>query len=229
MAEEIISLGEVAQLTVGNWRRTDLAAARCREQRVAILQRYRGRAGDPELVLFIRLEELPRLLWREPPARARPAGMAHRPRRVAAARDAGAEGASGTRVARSAIASARRCGCARGPLRACEDANVAVAPAAPHAMKRAEGVTREEHDPNSLKPSLRVMAGEAKPASPVAPGLAGQLRSASVLHEREAAAGRTTALSGPEDRAPEHEIAVAAGPLAWIFEACADADANRCE
>jgi hypothetical protein len=62
MAEEIISLGEVAQLTVGNWRRTDLAAARCREQRVAILQRYRGRAGDPELVLFIRLEELPRLL-----------------------------------------------------------------------------------------------------------------------------------------------------------------------
>lgn len=94
-------------------------------------------------------------------------------------------------------------------------------------MKRAEGVTREEHDPNSLKPSLRVMAGEAKPASPAAPGLAGQLRSASVLHEREAAASRTTALSGPEDPAPEHEIAVAAGPLAWIFEACADADANH--
>ena len=62
MAEEIITLGEVAQLTVGNRRRTDLAAARCREQRVAILQRYRGRAGDAELVLFIRLEELPRPL-----------------------------------------------------------------------------------------------------------------------------------------------------------------------
>lgn len=60
--EQLISLSEVAELALGNPRRTDLAAARCREQRVAILQRYRSRAGRTDPVLYIRLDDLPSLL-----------------------------------------------------------------------------------------------------------------------------------------------------------------------
>jgi hypothetical protein len=59
---EMVSLRELTDLAFGNRYRTDLAAQRCHHYRIRIVQRYRGRVGDKEPVLFIELEDLPRFL-----------------------------------------------------------------------------------------------------------------------------------------------------------------------
>ena len=60
--EELISLSELAELVFGNGRRTDLAAQRCHQTRIRIVQRYRGSVADKELVLYIEAEDVPHFL-----------------------------------------------------------------------------------------------------------------------------------------------------------------------
>ena len=72
--EELISLSELADLAFGNPYRTDLAAQRCHQNRIRIVQHYRGRVGDTELVLYIEAEDVPRFLGSNHPLMRSPYG-----------------------------------------------------------------------------------------------------------------------------------------------------------
>jgi len=72
--EELISLSELADLAFGNAYRTDLAAQRCHQNRIRIVQRYRGRAGDTELVLYVEAEDVARFLGGNHPLMRSPLG-----------------------------------------------------------------------------------------------------------------------------------------------------------
>jgi hypothetical protein len=72
--EELISLSELAELVFGNGQRTDLAAQRCHQDRIRIVQHYRGRVGETALVLYIKAEDVPRFLGSNHPLMRSPYG-----------------------------------------------------------------------------------------------------------------------------------------------------------